>query len=436
MGLIKAAVGSAGGVLADQWKEYFYCDSIDADTLIVKGSKRTSGRSSNTKASDNIISAGSMVAVADGQCMLIVEQGKVVEVCAEPGEFTFDSSTEPTVFAGDFGESLVDALRNVGKRFTFGGEPPKDQRVYYVNTKELLGNKYGTAGTVPFKIADPDTGLKFTMNIKCFGEYSYHVCNPVLLYTAVAGNVTDSYLRESMDSQLKSELLNALQPAFARISAQHIEYDQLPAHTTELAEILNDELSSKWRDLRGIEIVSFGISSVKANEEDEERLKQMQLAATLGGGNIAMGYSVAATGESMRTAAGNEGGAMNAFMGMGMANAFGGGMVQTTAGLGAQQQAAQPVQQAQPAQQQAAAAGGWTCSCGAANTGKFCAECGSPKPEPAGSWVCSCGTSNTGKFCAECGKPKPSVECSKCGWKPADGAAPKFCLECGTPFGA
>ena len=195
-------------------------------------------------------------------------------------------------------------------------------------------------------------------------------------------------------------------------------------------------MSSKWRDLRGIEIVSFGISSVKANEEDEERLKQMQLAATLGGGNIAMGYSVAATGESMRTAAGNEGGAMNAFMGMGMANAFGGGMVQTTAGLGAQQQAAQPVQQAQPAQQQAAAAGGWTCSCGATNTGKFCAECGSPKPEPAGSWVCSCGTSNTGKFCAECGKPKPSVECSKCGWKPADGAAPKFCPECGTPFGA
>lgn len=429
MGLIKAAAGSLGGVLADQWKEYFYCDSMDADTLIVKGSKRVSGRSSNTKASDNIISAGSVIAVADGQCMLIVEQGKVVEVCAEPGEFTFDSSTEPTVFAGDLKGSVVDSLKNVGKRFTFGGEPPKDQRVYYVNTKELLGNKYGTAGTVPFKIVDPETNFRFTMNIKCFGEYSYHVIDPVLLYTAVAGNVGDEYTRDAMDSQLKSELLNALQPAFAKISAQRIEYDQLPAHTTELAEILNEELSAKWRDLRGIEIVSFGISSVKADEEDEERLKQMQMAATLGGGNIAMGYSVAATGESMRTAAGNEAGAMNAFMGMGMANAFGGGVVQTTASAGTAQPAAQ-----QPA---AAALSGWVCSCGhAGNTGKFCPECGAAKPEPAGGWTCECGTANTGRFCSECGKPKPAAACPKCGWKPEDGAAPKFCPECGALFGA
>ncbi len=427
MGLIKAAVGSVGGVLADQWKEYFYCESMDADTLIVKGSKRVSGRSSNTKASDNIISAGSVIAVADGQCMLIVEQGKVVEVCAEPGEFTFDSSTEPTVFAGDLKGSLVDSLKNVGKRFTFGGEPPKDQRVYYVNTKELLGNKYGTANTVPFKIADPDTGFKFTMNIKCFGEYSYHVIDPVLLYTAVAGNVADEYTRDSMDGQLKSELLSALQPAFAKISAQRIEYDQLPAHTTELADILNEELSAKWRDLRGIEIVSFGISSVKADEEDEERLKQMQMASTLGGGNIAMGYSVAATGESMRTAAGNESGAMNAFMGMGMANAFGGGVVQTTA-------AATPV--SQPAVQ-SQAAGAWACPCGhAGNTGRFCSECGQPKPAAAGSWTCACGAANSGKFCSECGAAKPAAKCSKCGWEPADGTAPKFCPECGNPFGA
>ncbi len=359
--------------------------------------------------------------------MLIVEQGKVVEVCAEPGEFTFDSSTEPTVFAGDLKGSLVDSLKNVGKRFTFGGEPPKDQRVYYVNTKELLGNKYGTANTVPFKIADPDTGFKFTMNIKCFGEYSYHVIDPVLLYTAVAGNVADEYTRDSMDGQLKSELLSALQPAFAKISAQRIEYDQLPAHTTELADILNDELSAKWRDLRGIEIVSFGISSVKADEEDEERLKQMQMASALGGGNIAMGYSVAATGESMRTAAGNESGAMNAFMGMGMANAFGGGVVQTTA-------ATTPV--SQPAAQ-AQATGAWACPCGhAGNTGKFCSECGQPKPAAASSWTCVCGAANSGKFCSECGAAKPAAKCSKCGWEPAEGATPKFCPECGNPFGA
>ena len=425
MGLIKAITGAAGGVLADQWKEYFYCESLPADTLLVKGSKRVSGRSSNTKASDNIITADSVIAVADGQCMIIVEQGKVVEVCAEPGEFVFDASTEPTVFAGDLATSVTESLMNLGKRFTFGGEPPKDQRVYYVNTKELVGNKYGTASPVPFKIVDQDTNFKFTMNVKCFGEYSYRVCDPVLLYTNVMSNVTDEYKRDQLDGQLKSELLNALQPAFARLSAQRIEYDQVPAHTVELTEYLNEELSSKWRELRGIEIVSMGMNSIVANEEDEERLKQMQMAAVLGGGNMAMGYSVAAAGESMRDAALNEGGAMNAFMGMGAANMFGSQMVGTTAAAGAQA-VAQP---AQPA------ADAWACSCGASNTGKFCSECGAAKPAPAGSWTCACGAVSAGKFCPECGAAKPVAACPKCGWQ-AEGAAPKFCPECGAPFGA
>ena len=422
MGLIKAITGAAGGVLADQWKEYFYCESLPADTLLVKGSKRVSGRSSNTKASDNIITADSVIAVADGQCMIIVEQGKVVEVCAEPGEFVFDASTEPTVFAGDLATSVTESLMNLGKRFTFGGEPPKDQRVYYVNTKELVGNKYGTASPVPFKIVDQDTNFKFTMNVKCFGEYSYRVCDPVLLYTNVMSNVTDEYKRDQLDGQLKSELLNALQPAFARLSAQRIEYDQVPAHTVELTEYLNEELSSKWRELRGIEIVSMGMNSIVANEEDEERLKQMQMAAVLGGGNMAMGYSVAAAGESMRDAALNEGGAMNAFMGMGAANMFGSQMVGTTAAAGAQA-AAQP------------AADAWACSCGASNTGKFCSECGAAKPAPAGSWTCACGAVSAGKFCPECGAAKPVAACPKCGWQ-AEGAVPKFCPECGAPFGA
>ena len=425
MGLIKAITGAAGGVLADQWKEYFYCESLPADTLLVKGSKRVSGRSSNTKASDNIITADSVIAVADGQCMIIVEQGKVVEVCAEPGEFVFDASTEPTVFAGDLATSVTESLMNLGKRFTFGGEPPKDQRVYYVNTKELVGNKYGTASPVPFKIVDQDTNFKFTMNVKCFGEYSYRVCDPVLLYTNVMSNVTDEYKRDQLDGQLKSELLNALQPAFARLSAQRIEYDQVPAHTVELTEYLNEELSSKWRELRGIEIVSMGMNSIVANEEDEERLKQMQMAAVLGGGNMAMGYSVAAAGESMRDAALNEGGAMNAFMGMGAANMFGSQMVGTTAAAGAQA-AAQPAQHAADA---------WACSCGASNTGKFCSECGAAKPAPAGSWTCACGAVSAGKFCPECGAAKPVAACPKCGWQ-AEGAAPKFCPECGAPFGA
>lgn len=259
MGLIKAALGAAGGVLADQWKEYFYCESIPADILAVKGQKRTSGRSSNTKGSDNIITNGSIIAVADGQCMLIVEQGKVVEVCAEPGEFTFDASTEPSIFSGDLGESIGQVFQTIGKRFTFGGEAPKDQRVYYFNTKELIGNKYGTASPVPFRVVDQRAGIDIDISIRCFGEYSYRVTNPLLFYTNVCGNVEAGYERSQIDSQLKTELLTALQPAFARISDMGIRYSALPGHTTELAQAHNEELSAKWRDLRGLEIVSFGV---------------------------------------------------------------------------------------------------------------------------------------------------------------------------------
>ena len=276
MGLIKAIGGAVGGVMADQWREYFYCDSMPVDILVRKGQKRVGGRSSNTKGEDNIISKGSIISVADGQCMAIVEQGKVVELSAVPGEFVFDSSTEPSIFAGDLGSSILDTFKTIGKRFTFGGDTAKDQRVYYFNTKELVGNKYGTPSPVPFRVVDQRAGIDIDIGIRCFGEYSYHLCNPILFYTNVCGNVAQDYNRSEIDSQLKSELLTALQPAFARISEMGIRYSALPGHTTELAEALNKELSAKWHDLRGIEIVSFGVSSVKANEDDEQMIKEMQ----------------------------------------------------------------------------------------------------------------------------------------------------------------
>ncbi len=384
MGLIKAIAGAVGSTMGDQWKEYFYCEALPTNILAAKGKKKVSSRSSNTNGSDNVISSGSIVCVADGQCMLIVEQGKVVEVCAEPGEFTYDASTEPSIFAGKLGEGILNVFKTVGKRFTFGGETPKDQRVYYFNTKELVGNKYGTPSPVPFRVVDERVGLDLDIGIRCFGEYSYKLVNPLLFYTNVCGNVSSTYDRSQLDSQLKTELLTALQPVFAKISEMGIRYSALPGHTTEMAELLKTQLSSKWTEYRGIEIVQFGVSSVKANEEDEERLKQMQLAATLGGGNIAMGYSVAATGESMRAAASNEAGALNAFMGMGAANMMGGNMVGTTAQAGMMQQqvaAQQPVQQVQQAAVVAAqpTADSWTCACGNVNTGKFCAECGQPR---------------------------------------------------------
>ncbi len=432
MGLIKAAIGAAGGVMADQWKEYFYCEAIPADVLAVKGQKKISGRSSNYKGDENIISNGSLIAVADGQCMLIVEQGKIVDVCAEPGEYTYNASTEPSIFSGNLGESIKAVFQNIGKRFTFGGEAPKDQRIYYFNTKELVGNKYGTPSPVPFRVVDQRAGIDIDIAIRCFGEYSYRVSNPLLFYTNVCGNVSEAYTTEQIAGQMKTELLTALQPAFARISEMGIRYSALPGHTTELAEVLNEQLSKKWRDLRGIEIVSFGVSSVKANEEDEQMIKEMQRNAAFMDPTRAAAHLVGSQGDAMKIAAGNQGaGPAMAFMGMGMAGQAGGMNAQNLYQMGAQQQA-------QP--QAAPAAGGWKCACGAVATGKFCPECGAKKPEPAADgWKCACGAVNKGKFCSECGAKKPAgvpqYRCDKCGWEPADPTnPPKFCPECGDPF--
>ena len=470
MGLIQAAMGAAGGVLADQWREYFYCESIPESVMAVKGQRRVTGRGSN-KGVDNIISNGSIIAVADGQCMMIVEQGKIVELCAEPGEFVYDTSTEPSIFSGDLGDALMATFKNIGKRFTFGGEAPKDQRVYYFNTKELIGNKYGTPSPVPFRVVDQSAGIDIDISIRCFGEYSYRIANPILFYTNVCGNVSESYTRDKLEGQLKTELLTALQPAFAKISDMGIRYSALPGHTLELSQALNEVLSSKWRDLRGLEIVSFGVSSVKASEEDEQMLKQMQQAKAYMNPGMAAANLARAQATAMQDAANNQGGAAMAFMGMNMAQNTGGFNAQQLYQMGAQQPAAQPVQQPAAPANPAPAANAWVCACGATVTGKFCPECGAKKPEPKPAaegwkcpqcgaaatgkfcpecgtkkpeaqpegWTCSCGAVNKGKFCAECGNPKPAAapqyKCDKCGWEPEDPRhPPKFCPECGDPF--
>ena len=427
MGLIRAALGAASGVLADQWKEYFYCEALPSGVMAVKGRKKVSGRSSNTSGSDNIISNGSVIAVADGQCMLIVEQGKVVDLCAEPGEYIYDSSTEPSVFSGNLGSSILEVFKNVCKRFTFGGEPPKDQRIYYFNTKEMPGIKYGTPSPVPFRVVDAKIGLDVDIAIRCFGEYSIRISNPLLFYTNVCGNVTSDYTIDRLESQMRTELLTALQPAFAKISDMGVRYSAIPGHTAELADALNEELSEKWRDLRGIEIVSFGVSSLKASEEDEAMIKEAQRNAMFRDPTMAAAHLVGAQAAAMQDAAKNEGGAAMAFMGMNMAQTAGGVNAQSLYQMGAQQQAAAPAKD------------GWKCACGAVNTGNFCAQCGAKKPEeiPAGAWKCACGSINTGNFCPQCGAKKPSagIKCDKCGWEPEDPSkAPRFCPNCGDPI--
>ncbi len=458
MGLLHAGAGALGGVLADSWREFFYCDALDANTLAAKGQKRTSskGRSSNTKGEDNIISDGSIIAVNDGQFMIIVEQGEVVDFSGEPGEFVYDKSTEPSLFYGPLGEGIKNTFERIGHRFTFGGDTGKDQRVYFFNTKEIIGNKYGTASPVPFRVVDANIGLDVDISVRCNGEYSYKLKDPLLFYKNVCGNVEDAYTRDNIDSQLKSELLTALQPAFAQISAMGVRYSAVPAHTKELAEALNAELSETWAQLRGIEVASFGVNSIAASEEDEAMIKELQKAAVMRDPTMAAANIAAAQSDAMRMAAQNENGSMMGFMGMGMANAVGG---MNSQGLYNQSGEGVPQSQYPVAQgggfapqggmsQGGAGAGAtnfpnanaagnsWTCQCGTANTGNFCFSCGNPKPAPAAdpnAWTCQCGTANTGNFCSNCGSPKPAPAADPNAWTCQCGTTNtgNFCSDCG-----
>ena len=437
MGLIKSALGAAGGVLADQWKEFFYCDSIDNDILVVKGRKRVSGRSSNTRGEDNIISNGSGIAVADGQCMMIVEQGKVVEFCAEPGEFTWDSSSEPSIFSGDFGESINQTFKNIGKRFTYGGGAGKDQRVYYFNTKEIIGNLFGTATPVMFRVVDSRIGLDVDVNLRCSGSYSYKLTDPMLFYTNVCSNVSDEYRREELDRTLKQEFVSALQPALAELSDLEIRPNQIPRYMPDLEKAMNKALSEKWSKLRGISVVSIAMPNVSLPEEDQELIKTAQKNAMYRDPTMAAATIVGAQADAMKAAASNANGATAGFVGMNMAQGAGGMNAQTLFEMGQQNQ---QNASANTSGAQNTSANSWKCKCGATAAGKFCPECGSPRPESE-TWTCKCGHVNKGKFCSECGSPKPTApkkyKCDKCGWTPEDPTKPpKFCPECGDPFNA
>ena len=388
MGFVSAIISAAGGTLSDQWKEYFYCDSLGSDVVCVKASRKSRGF--GNRGNDNIISEGSVIAVADGQCAIVTEQGQVIDICAQPGEYRFDSSTQPSIFTGSLSDGVKNTIAEIGKRFTFGGAPSTDQRIYYFNTKELTGMKYGTASPVPFRVIDPRAGIDMDIRIKAFGEYSIRVTNPVLFYTNVCANQADRFCISEIESQLRSELLTALQPAFAAISETGIRYSQLPAHTLELTDLLNRQLSAKWKDLRGIEIVSFGMNSIKADAEDEKIIRDMQKDAAYVNPALGAAALTGAQAQAMRDAANNTAGAMTGFMGMNAAMNAGG--VNANALY----------------QQAAASQQGWTCpQCGSINQGNFCSMCGTKNPANT-TWKCpTCGSVNQGSFCSQCGTKKP-----------------------------
>lgn len=423
MGLIKAGLGAIGGTLADQWKEFFYCEAMDKNTMMVRGQKKIGGRSSNTKGHDNIISNGSGIAVADGQCMMIVEQGKIVEICAEPGEFTYDTSSEPSIFNGKLSKSIIDTFKTIGKRFTYGGDTAKDQRVYYFNTKELVDNKFGTPNPIPFRVVDKNIGLDIDVSVRCSGIYSYKIVNPLLFYTNVCGNVEKDYTREEIDSQLKTEFISALQPAFAKISELGVRPSALPGHAEELASAMNEVLTKKWTELRGLAIVSIAMNPITLPEEDSEIIKQAQKNAIMRNPGMAAATLVGAQADAMKAAASNQNGAMTGFLGMGMAQNAGGINTNNLFAMNQQNESADNPDS-------------WECSCGNTSTGKFCQNCGKARPSEISAWKCECGSENVGKFCQNCGKPhlsqQKSEKCPNCGWKPFEGRPlPKFCPNCG-----
>ena len=318
-----------------------------------------------------------------------------------------------------------------------------------------MDNKFGTATPIPFRVVDRNIGLDIDVSVRCNGVYSYKISDPMLFYTHVCGNVEGDYKRSEIDSMLKTEFISALQPAFARISELEVRPSALPAHAEELSTFMNETLSRKWGELRGLQVVSIAMNPISLPEEDAELIKQAQRTAMLRDPSMAAATLTGAQAEAMKTAAGNKNGAMMGFMGMGMAQQAGGLNAQELYAMVQQQKAAPAAPAADGwkcscgatatgnfcpscgAKKPQAAANGWTCTCGQKNTGKFCSACG--KPRPAEGWTCACGTVNQGKFCQNCGAKKPANEpqyrCDKCGWQPEDPRhPPKFCPECGDPF--
>ena len=439
MGLIKAFAGAMSNTLANQWLEFFYCDSLANNVLMVKGRHKVGAKSSNTKGEENVISNGSKIVVNEGQCMIIVDDGRVVEICAEPGGYTFDTSASPSIFSGGLGQGIVNSFKEFVKEFKYGGQTSRDQRIYFFNIKEIMDNKFGTQNPVPFRMTYPELGRSFTAGVRCNGVYTFKVADPIKFFTNIAGNSMNGYtFGEPLASQMKSELLDALQPAFARISDMGIRYDQIALHNKEVKKALQEELAEDWQNKRGLMLENISINSATLSPEDLKRIQEFEDRAWNANPSNAAATLVEAQADAMRAAAKNQGGAMVGFAGMNMAQAQGGMNTQNLFAMG-QQQAAQ---QAAPAPTPAPTADSWTCQCGKTNTGKFCAECGKPKPAPAAAtgWTCTkCGSVNKGKFCSECGTPKPAgaplYKCDKCGWEPADPKnPPKFCPECGNPF--
>lgn len=455
MGLIKAALTAASSTMADQWLEFYSCESMSADTLVIRAKRQTGKRSSNTKGNENVISDGSKIVVNEGQAMIMVDQGMVTEIATEAGVYTYNSADSPSIFSSSFGKGLKDTFKEMWDRIKHGGDVAKDQRIYFFNRKEIMNNNFGTVNPVGFRMKYEDLGRSFTVSVRCNGTYTFMIDDPVLFYTNVCGNVTNVFDRAALDQQIRTEFVDALNPAFAELSSKGIRYDQLAGGHAYVKDALSNALAARWGETRGIKLTGVYINSATIPDADLKKIQEYEDKAWLKDPSNAATLLAEAQAEAMKKAAGNSGGAAMGFFGMNMAAQAGGMNAQNLYAMGAAQQQAAAQQKAgswkcgcgtdntgnfcnncgkpKPADQNS-----WKCECGAENTGKFCSQCGKPKPAADG-WVCSCGSVNKGRFCAECGKRKPEgaplYRCDKCGWEPEDPMnPPKFCAECGDPF--
>lgn len=426
MGIIRAFAGAVGGSLADQWLETIQPDEMDDNTVFVQGvPTRKDGRSSNTRASENVISNGSIIQVYDNQCMLLVEGGKIIDYTTESGYYKVDNSSAPSLFSGGF----TDALKDTWERFKFGGTPSGSQKVFYINLQEIKGIKFGTKAPVNYF----DSFYNAELFLRTFGTYSIKITDPILFYAQAVPKNKASVNINDINEQYLSEFLSALQSSINKMSADGLRISYVASKSVELNKYMSEVLDESWKQLRGMEVLSVGIQSISYDEESTKLINMRNQGAMLGDPTVREGYVQGSIARGMEAAGSNANGSMNGFMGINMGmQASGGFMAAASSSNNAQmQQNAQEVAQQQQ-MQQSASANSWTCSCGEVSSGKFCPKCGAKRPAPtnAGSWTCSCGATNTGKFCSECGNPKPESD----SWVCSCGATNtgKFCSECGS----
>ena len=416
MGIIKATLNAIGGNLADQWQEVIEANEMSDRTAFTSGvAVRTGKRNSNKRGNSNVISNGSIIHVYPNQCMLLVDGGKIVDFTAEAGYYKVDNSSAPSLFCGQFGESLKDAFA----RIRYGGVPSYAQKAYFVNLQEIKGIPFGTRAPVNYF----DQFYNSELFLRAHGTYSIKITDPVRFYAEVVPKNVEHLDIDEVNEQYLSEFLEGLQVAINRMSADGIRISYVASKARELSEYMSSEMDEKWRSLRGFEILSVGVASVSYDEQSRKLIDMRNQGAMLGDAAIREGYVQGAIARGMESAGSNSAGAASAFMGMGVGMGAAGGFMAS----------ASETNREQMRRDGEARAAGWTCSCGTINTGKFCAECGSAKPVAADAWTCSCGKTNTGKFCSDCGAAKPAARaswfCTECG---AENTG-RFCSECGTP---